>query len=51
MLKAFQALDHVLNKMNFEFKELLICKILQLNCQMHLQITKISFKVFNPLQV
>ena len=35
MLKAFQALDHVLNELNFEFKEL-ICKILQINCLMHL---------------
>ena len=35
----------------FEFKELLICKILQVNCQMHLLITKVSFKLVNPLQV
>ena len=43
MIKVFQAQDHVLNELTFEFKELLICKILQINCQMHLLIT--------PLQV
>jgi len=48
MHKAFQAQDHVLN---VEFKELLICIILQINCQMHLLITKVSFKPVNPLQV
>jgi len=26
MLKAFQAQDHVLNELNFEFKELLFAK-------------------------
>jgi len=51
MHKAFQAQDHVLNELNFEFKELLICKILQISCQMHLLITKVSFKLVNPLQV
>jgi len=50
MLKAFQAQDHVLTELNFEFKEL-ICKILQIDCQMHLLITKVSFKLFNALQV
>ena len=45
MLKAFQALDHVLNELNIEFKELLICKVLQINCQMHLFITKVSFNL------
>ena len=48
MHKAFQAQDYVLN---VEFKELLICIILQINCQMHLLITKVSFKPVNPLQV
>ena len=48
MHKAFQAQDHVLN---VEFKELLICIILQIKCQMHLLITKVSFKLVNPLQV
>ena len=48
MHKVFQAQDHVLN---VEFKELLICIILQINCQMHLLITKVSFKPVNPLQV
>ena len=48
MHKAFQAQDHVLN---VEFKELLICVILQINCQMHLLITKVSFKLVNLLQV
>ena len=48
MHKAFQAQDHVLN---IEFKELLICIILQKNYQMHLLITKVSYKLFNPLQV
>ena len=48
MHKAFQAQDHVLN---VEFKELLICIILQINCQMHLLITKVSIKLVNPLQV
>ena len=51
MLKAFQAQDHVLNELNFEFKKLLICKILQINCQMHFLITKVSFKLVNHLQV
>jgi hypothetical protein len=51
MHKTFQAQDHVLNELNFEFKELLICIILQINCQMHLLITKVSFKLVNPLQV
>ena len=51
MHKTFQAQDHVLNELNFEFKELLICIILQINCQMHLLITKVSYKLFNPLQV
>ena len=51
MLKAFQAQDHILNELNFEFKERLICKILQINCQMHLLITKVSFNIVNPLQV
>ena len=51
MHKTFQAQDHVLNELNFEFKELLICIILQINCQMHLPITKVSFKPINPLQV
>ena len=50
MLKTFQVQDHILNELNFEFKEL-ICKILQINCQMHLFITKVSFKLVNPLQV
>ena len=50
MLKAFQAQDHVLNEFNFEFKEL-ICKILQIDCQMHLLVTKVSFKLVNPFQV
>ena len=48
MHKAFQAQDHVLN---VEFKELLIYIILQIICQMHLLITKVSFKPINPLQV
>ena len=48
MHKAFQARDHVLN---VEFKELLICIILQINCQMHLLITKVSIDLVNPLQV
>ena len=48
MHKAFQAQDHVIN---VEFKELLICIILQINCQMHLLITKVSIKLVNPLQV
>jgi hypothetical protein len=51
MHKTFQAQDHVLNELNFEFKELLICIILQINCQMLLLITKVSFKLVNPLQV
>ena len=38
MHKAFQAQDHVLNELNFEFKELLICIVLQINCHMHLLI-------------
>ena len=38
MHKAFQAQDHVLNELNFEFKELLICLVLQINCHMHLLI-------------
>ena len=50
MLKEFQAQDNVLNELNFEFKEL-ICKILQINCHMHLLTTKISFKFVNSLQV
>ena len=50
MLKTFQAQDHVLNELNFEFKEL-ICKILQINCHMHLLTTRVSFKFVNPLQV
>ena len=50
MIKAFQAQDHVLNELNFEFKEL-IYKILQINFHMHLLTTKISFKFINPLQV
>ena len=33
MLKTFQAQDHVLNELDFEFKELLICIVLQTNCQ------------------
>ena len=41
MHKAFHDLDHVLNELNVEFKELLICIILQINCQMHLLITKV----------
>ena len=49
MHKAFHAQDHVLNELNFEFKELLICIILQINCQIHLLITKVSFKLINPL--
>ena len=48
MHKAFQAQDHVIN---VEFKELLICIILQINCQTHLLITKVSYKLFNLLQV
>jgi hypothetical protein len=48
MYKAFQSQDHVLN---VEFKELLIYIILQINCQMHLLIIKVSFKLINPLQV
>ena len=48
MHKAFQAQDYVLN---VEFKELLICIILQINYQMNLLITKVSYKLFNPLQV
>ena len=51
MHKTFQAQDHVLNELNFEFKELLICIVLQINCQIHLLITKVSFKLVNPLQV
>ena len=51
MHKALQAQDHVLNELNFEFKELLIYIILQINCQMHLLVTKVSFKPINPLQV
>ena len=51
MYKVFQAQDHVLNELNFEFKELLIYIILQINCQMHLLITKVSIKLVNPLQV
>jgi len=51
MHKAFHTQDHVLNELNFEFKELMICIILQINCQMHLLITKVSFKLVNPLQV
>jgi len=47
MHKAFQAQDHVLNELNFEFKELLICIILQINCQMLLLVTKVSFKHVN----
>jgi hypothetical protein len=43
--------DHVLNELNFEFKKLLICIILQINYQMHLLITKVSFKPINQLQV
>ena len=42
MHKAFQAQDHVLN---VEFKELLICIILQINCQIHLLITKVYFNL------
>ena len=48
MHKAFQAKDHVLN---IEFKELLICLILQINCQIHLLSTKVSIKLVNLLQV
>ena len=48
MHKAFQAKDHVLN---IEFKELLICIILQINYQMHLLITKVPYKLFHLLQV
>jgi hypothetical protein len=48
MHKVFQAQDHVLN---VEFKELLICIILKINYQMHLLITKVSYKLFNPLKV
>jgi hypothetical protein len=48
MHKAFQAQDHV---PKVEFKELLICIILQINCQLHLLITKVSIKLVNPLQV
>ena len=33
MLKTFQAQDHVLNELDFEFKELLICIVLQTNYQ------------------
>jgi hypothetical protein len=51
MHKTFQAQYHVLDELNFEFKELLICIILQINCQMHLLITKVSFKLVNPLPV
>jgi hypothetical protein len=51
MHKTFQAQDHVLNELKFEFKELLICIILQINCQMLLLITKVSFKLVNLLQV
>jgi hypothetical protein len=51
MHKTFQAQDHVLNELDFEFKDLLICIILQINWQMHLLITKVSFKLINPLQV
>ena len=51
MHKTFQAQDHILNELNFEFKELLIYIILQINCQMHLLVTKVSFKPINPLQV
>ena len=51
MHKAFHAQDHVLNELNVKFKELLICIILQINYQMHLLITKVSFKLVNPLQV
>ena len=42
MHKALHALDHVLNELNVEFKELLIYIILQVNYQMHLLITKVS---------
>ena len=48
MHKAFQAQDHVLN---VEFKQLLIFIILQINYQMHLLITKVSYKLLNPLQI
>jgi hypothetical protein len=48
MHKAFQAQDHVIN---VEFKELLICIILQINYQIHLLIIKVSFKLVNLLQV
>ena len=48
MHKAFQAQDHILN---VEFKELLICIILQINYQMHLLIIKVFFKLVNLLQV
>ena len=51
MCKTFQAQYHVLNEPNFKFKELLICIILQINCQMHLLIIKVSIKLANPLQV
>ena len=40
MHKVFQDQNHILN---VEFKELLICIILQINCQMHLLITKVVF--------
>jgi hypothetical protein len=48
MHKAFQAQDHVLN---VEFKELIICIILQINYQIYLLITKVSVKLVNLLLV
>ena len=42
MLKAFHFLIHVLQKLNYKFKELLICKILQTICQTLLLIIKVS---------
>ena len=50
MLKAFQVQDHVLNELNFEFKELLFANIANY-CQMHLLIAKVSFKFVNPCKL
>jgi len=41
MQKAFHFLIHVLQKLNYKFKELLICKILQTICQMLSLIIKV----------
>jgi hypothetical protein len=42
MQKAFHLLIHVLQKLNYKFKESLICKILQTICQTLSLIIKVS---------